>query len=104
MVELSATTTARSSSSLASIARSVPTTRTRLNVMSGGRRRYTGNGGVSPTRRPPTGSRPRRVPFAVYWLVDGSPLIAVGSVTVGLLSPSALRRVAEAGDDDTIDV
>ncbi|MFC7130802.1 hypothetical protein [Haloferax chudinovii] len=40
----------------------------------------------------------------MYWLVDGSPLIAVGSVTVGLLSPSALRRVAEAGDDDTIDV
>ncbi|WP_167321088.1 hypothetical protein [Haloferax denitrificans] len=37
--------------------------------------------------------------FAVYWVVDGSPLIAGGWVIVGLLNLYTLRREAEAGDD-----
>ncbi|QOS12667.1 MULTISPECIES: hypothetical protein [Haloferax] len=41
--------------------------------------------------------------FAVYWIVDGSPLIAVGWVIVGLLNLYTLRRDAEAVDD-AIDV
>ncbi|WP_199517483.1 hypothetical protein [Haloferax sp. Atlit-12N] len=41
--------------------------------------------------------------FAVYWIVDGSPLIAAGWVIVGLLNLYTLRR-EDAADDDAIDV
>ncbi|MGB9956403.1 hypothetical protein ACOZ4B_08440 [Haloferax prahovense] len=37
--------------------------------------------------------------FAVYWIVDGSPLIAAGWVIVGLLNVYTLRRESEAEDD-----
>ncbi|WP_049920648.1 hypothetical protein [Haloferax sulfurifontis] len=42
--------------------------------------------------------------YAVYWLVDDSPLIAAGWVIVGLLNLYTLRREAEARGDDAIDV
>ncbi|WP_199522906.1 hypothetical protein [Haloferax sp. Atlit-6N] len=37
--------------------------------------------------------------FAVYWIVDGSLLIAGGWVVVGLLNLYTLRRESEAEDD-----
>ncbi|WP_199180585.1 hypothetical protein [Haloferax marisrubri] len=41
--------------------------------------------------------------FAVYWIVDGSLLIAGGWVVVGLLNVYTLRH-EDAADDDAIDV